>query len=185
MKLNFNRKQKRGFTLIELLLVVGFIAVAGIGIYTVYNNVTLNNAANTENRNIDTIRAGVKNLFAGAPTTAGLTNTVVNNAAITPKNMITTGSPTVITNSFGGAVTVTPIALIVANDGFRITYPAVPGAVCTKLVTGTGSQFEHVIVGTTTVKALGTNTSINIAATTTACAGDTGTGVTILFDSLK
>lgn len=185
MKLNFNRKQKRGFTLIEILLVVGFIAIAGIGIYTIYSKVTLNNAANTESRNIDTIRAGVKNLFAGAPTTAGLTNTVVNNASITPNNMITAGDPTVITNSFGGAVTVAPATLTVANDGFRITFPAVPGAVCTKLVTGTGSQFERVTVGATVVKALGTNTSIDIAQTTTACAADAGAGVTILFDSLK
>lgn len=185
MKLNLNRKQKRGFTLIEILLVVGFIALAGIGIYTIYSKVTLNNAANTESRNIDTIRAGVKNLFAGAPTTTGLTNTVVNNASITPTNMVTAGNPAIITNSFGGAVTVTPTTLVATNDGFRITFPSVPGAVCTKLVTGTGSQFEQVTVGTTVVKTLGTNTSVNIANATTACAADTGTGVTILFDSLK
>ena len=185
MKLFKSSKQKRGFTLIEILLVVGFIAVAGIGVYTVYNKVTLGNAANTEGRNIDTLRAGVKNLFAGASSTANLTNTVVNNAGITPTPMQTAGTPANITNSFGGAVVIAPVTLVAANDGFRITYPSVPGSVCTKLVTGTGTQFDRVTVGATVVKALGTNTTVDIAAATTACAADAGQGVTILFDSLK
>lgn len=184
MKLLKNRKSL-GFTLIEVLLVVGFIAVAGLGVYTVYSKVTLNNAANTEARNIDTIRAGIKTLFAGQASTAGLSNTVVNNASLTPSSMVTTGVPTNITNSFGGAVVVTPLTLVAANDGFRIRYPSVPGAVCTKLVTGTGSQFERVSVGGAVVKPLGTNTQVDIAATTTACAADTGTGVVIDLDSLK
>ena len=79
MKFNLRNNKKLGFTLIEILLVVGFIAVAGIGVYTVYGKVQQGQAANSEARNIDTIRAGVKNLFAGASDTTGLTNTIVNN----------------------------------------------------------------------------------------------------------
>jgi len=185
MKLNLNRKQKRGFTLIEILLVVGFIAIAGIGVYTVYNRVTLGNTANVEGRNLDALRAGIINLFAGTRTTAGLTNTVVNNAQITPENMRTTGSPALITNSFGGAVTIIPQTLVTADDGFRITYAGVPVEVCPRLVTGAGSQFSRVTVGTTAVRALGINTAVNIPATTTACAAGAGGVVTLVFESFK
>ena len=55
-----NLNKKSGFTLVEILLVVGFIALAGIGIYTVYSKVQLSNAALTEGKNLDTIRAGLK-----------------------------------------------------------------------------------------------------------------------------
>ena len=113
-----SKQKKRGFTLIEILLVVGFIAVAGIGVYTVYNKAALGNAANIESRNIDLIRSGIKNLFAGAPNTIGLTNTVVNNAGITPSPMRTIGSNTSITNSFGGAVSIQSTTLVSSSDAF-------------------------------------------------------------------
>lgn len=180
--LNLNRKQKNGFTLIEILLVVGFIAIAGIGVYSVYSKVQINSAANTEARNIDALRAGVKGLFAPAASTAGLTNTVVNNASITPQPM-RTAAVTDIQNSFGGVVTITPFTQVSANDAFSILYEDVPSAACTKLVTGTGSQFESVLVGATVVKPYGSNTQVDIVASTTACAA--ADSVDITFRSAK
>jgi len=183
MKLIFNRKKKQGFTLIEILLVVGFIALAGIGIFVTYNTVVTGNAANTEGNNLNAIRAGTINLFATAQTTYGLTNTVLNNAAVIPEPM--RRPPGGIVNSFGGDVTVASLTITNPNDGFRITYTAVPGTVCTRLATGPGSQFNRVTVGTTVVKPFGVNTVVDIPAATVACAADTGPGVTMHFDSLK
>ena len=54
--------RRKGFTLVEILLVVGFIALAGIGIYTVYTKVQMSNAALQEGKNLDTIRAEHKEL---------------------------------------------------------------------------------------------------------------------------
>ena len=84
MKLfNINKKKAaRGFTLIEILLVVGFIALAGIGIYVVYNKVQTGNAANTEARNLDTLRAGVKNLYGASVNYAGITPAVLLKAVL-------------------------------------------------------------------------------------------------------
>lgn len=182
-------KSRKGFTLVEILLVVGFIALAGIGIYTIYSKVQMSNAALTEGKNIDTIRAGVKNLFGGSQNYTGLAPAVINDARVTPDSMRPipyTAGATSITNSFGGTVTIAPTNLNGGtNNGFRLTYPNVPGAVCAKLVTGAGTSWDQIGVGTAgNVKAFGTNRII-IPTLTTQCAGDTtGAGVTIIFDSL-
>lgn len=185
------RNSKKGFTLVEILLVVGFIALAGIGIYTVYSKVQMSNAALTEGKNLDTVRAGVKNLFGGSQNYAALTtngNSILNDARITPDSMrkvpYNPADP-IINNSFGGEVVVSKTNLGLGTDnGFRVTYPNVPGAVCAKLVTGAGTGWDAIGVTTANnVKAFGTG-SVNVATLATACAADTGSGVTIIFESL-
>lgn len=182
------RKGKKGFTLVEILLVVGFIALAGIGIYTVYNKVNMSNNASNESRNINLIKAGVKNIYGSSQGYAGLTNSVLNDARATPDSMRAipyTAGATAITNSFGGAVTVLPVTLGGAglNNGFQITYPQVPGAICSRLVTMLDKNIEQITVAGTVVKPYGTG-NLNVVSLATQCATDTGNGVTILFDSL-
>lgn len=183
LKLN-KKKLARGFTLVEILLVVGFIALASIGIYTIYTKVTVTNQANTEGRNLDTIRAGVKNLFGGQSTYTGLTASVAVQARVVPDSMTTSGATT-ITNSFGGTVTIAPANLGAGtNNGFTITYPAVPGAVCSKLATTGGAGFDAVSIGgDASVKVFGTNT-MSITQVAQDCALDTGNGVSMAFSSL-
>lgn len=178
------QKKNKGFTLIEILLVVGFIALASAGIYTIYSKVQVSNKANAESRNLDLIRAGVKSLFASKTNFTGLDNTVVNAGRITPENMKTSAATEII-NSFGGPVTVAPIGLNGGtNNGFRITYDQVPGDICIKLASAAGAQFDVVTIGTNTpVKAFGVN-EINVVNVTTQCNADTGTGLTLHFDSL-
>jgi type II secretory pathway component PulJ len=60
-----NSRRKIGFTLIELLLVVGFISLAGIGIYTIYSKVQASNAALQESKNLETLRSGIRSLIGG------------------------------------------------------------------------------------------------------------------------
>lgn len=188
MKLfNLKKKVARGFTLIEVLLVVGFIALAGIGVYVVYNKVQTGNAANTEARNIDTLRAGVKNIYGGQVNYNGLTETVLLNARVVPDNMRDGSTGTSIFNTFGGLVTIAPVAFNGGtNNAFSITYAKVPADVCAKLVTTGGNGFNRVVVGTTTVKdtSASTGNTLNVAGTATACAADTGAGLTLVFTSL-
>lgn len=182
------RNNKKGFTLVEILLVVGFIALAGIGIYTVYSKVQMSNAALSEGKNLDTIRAGVKNLFGGTLSYAAVANPVLNNSRVTPDSMRAIpyfAGDADIVNSFGGQVTITPINLGAGvNNGFRVTYPNVPGAVCAKLVTGAGTGWDAVgVVVVNNVKVFGTG-RIDIVALSTQCAADAGNGITLFFDSL-
>jgi len=182
------RKGKKGFTLVEILLVVGFIALAGMGIYNVYNKVQMSNLASSEARNINLIKAGVKNIYGASQGYVGLNNLVLNQARATPDSMraIPYGATDAnINNSFGGAVTVLPVTLGGAglNNGFQVTYPQVPGAVCSRLVTMLDKNIEQITVAGTVVKPYGTG-NLNIVSLATQCATDTGNGVTILFDSL-
>lgn len=185
--MKITNKKNSGFTLVEILLVVGFIALAGIGIYTVYSKVQMGNAALQEGKNLDTIRAGVKNLYGSSSNYVGLTNVVLNDARVTPDTMRAipyAAADANINNSFGGAVVVEPVGLGGGtNNGFRVTYPSVPGAVCAKLVTGAGTGWDQIRVGGQQVKTFGTGTLV-IATLATACAADAGNGVTITFDSL-
>ena len=190
--LNIKKSLKsKGFTLIELLIAVGFIAVASAGVYYIYNKVKSSQDANTEARNLDAIRAGIKNLYASSNTFGppnAVSNLFVNQARITPDGMrdsAATGTANaVIKNKFGGNVTIEPDRLgSGTNNAFKITYEAVPGEVCVKLVTSAGAQFDRVVVGSTDAKAFGSNI-VNPVTTATACNGDTGAGVTIEFYSL-
>lgn len=180
--------KKKGFTLVEILLVVGFIALAGIGIYAVYNKVQMSNSALNESRNINLIKAGIKNLYGSSQGYTGLTNSVLNDARATPDSMRAipyVAADANINNSFGGAVTVLPVTLGGAglNNGFQIAYPKVPGAVCSRLVTMMDKNIEQITVAGTVVKTYGTG-NLNVVTLASQCATDTGNGIIILFDSL-
>lgn len=182
MKL-FKSKQKQGFTLVEILLVVGFIALAGIGIYTIYSKVQVSNQANTESRNLDTLRAGIKSLYGGRPNFLGVTATVANQSRITPDSMRDPLTPTVITNSFGGQVTLAAASFGTgSNNVFNITYTEVPSAVCSKLVTSAGVQFNNITVGGVEVKKFGINDPIDVVAAAEEC--NKLPANTIVFSSL-
>lgn len=180
--------KKKGFTLVEILLVVGFIALASIGIYSAFGKTNSSNKALQESRNINVLKAGIKNIYGGSQGYDGLSNSVLNNTRTTPDSMrqVPYSSPdSTITNMFGGAVLVipTPLGGSGLNNGFRISYSKVPGDVCAKLVTMVDRNIEKITVHGFIVKEYGTNT-LNIPALATNCSADTGNGVEILFDSL-
>ena len=185
----FKGNKKSGFTLVEILLVVGFIALAGIGIYTIYNKVQMSNAALTEGKNLDTIRAGVKGLFAGRNNYTLITNQILNDARVTPDSMravpYVAGDGT-ITNSFGGAVILLPNSINGFDNAFTVIYQNVPGAVCSKLATSAGINWDEVVIyspGPTVVKAYG-QSNIDVGAVAFSCASDTGNGVEMRLTSM-
>lgn len=184
MKLKLGNK--KGFTLVEILLVVGFIAIASIGIYVVYAKVNAGGQANAEARNLDVIRAGIKNLYGANKNYESINAQVVNQAGITPDSM---NRQTTIVNTFGGSVEVAPTSLGAGNNnGFLITYNNVPSDVCAKLAPTAGAQFDTLTVGTENAKQYG-QVEVDPAAIARGCnAGGQGTttnnGVTIVFGSL-
>lgn len=184
-KLNMRKLKAKGFTMIELLIGIGFIAAASVTVYYIYNKVKSTGDANTEGRHLDTLRAGIKNLYQGQVSYAGITHKFVNDARITPEDMRVAGDTTgIIRNKFGGTVTIAPANLNGGtSNAFAITYNKVPGETCIKLVTTAGFQFDSVQVGATTVKTFGTQT-VDPVAVATACNLDTGAGVTIVFNSI-
>ena len=189
MKLKYKHKKiNKGFTLVEILLVVGFIALAGIGIYSIYAKVSTSNKALTESRTFNTIKAGIKNIYGGSQSYTGVANAVLNDARSTPDSMRAVpyvAGDTNIFNTFGGTVTIATVILGGSglNNGFRLTYTQIPGDVCSVLATNLNATVDQITVAGTIVKVYGTNT-LDIPTLATKCATDTGNGVTMIFDSL-
>ena len=186
--LNINKKKLlRGFTLIEILLVVGFIALASIGAYIIYNNIRAKNEAHTEARNLDVLRSGIKNLYASVPDYFGISSTVLLNGRVVPDNMRdeTNGN---IVNGFGGIVTLRNpnYGGGALNYAFTIHYPNVPPNVCTQFTIEGSNGFDLVEVQGTRVKdtTVGTPLSKNMANLAALCNGN-GSGKTIEFTLLS
>ena len=183
MKLNL--KKSKGFTLIELLLVVGIIALGSVVAYITYPKVSSTSRANAEATNINTITAGIKNVYAGTNNFTSLGSDgkvgvkVLARAKALPDRMTTdtTASDGIITNGFGGAVGIAAEAIGTNNNvqSYKITYPNVPNAECTKLVTGVGNNFVQVKVNNVVLRSYGdaaSNVPIDPGAAAAQCGAD-------------
>lgn len=177
-------RNKKGFTLVEILLVVGFIALASIGIYAVYNKVNTSYKAQKTFTQMRVMWSGVENLFGNTTSTWGLNNTVLINAKIAPEDMVDTATNTLV-NPFGGSVRV----LSTAGKGFAFVYLGIPGDACVKI--GAAAAAANIYFG---VGGDGWAGSTNIYSpyyvydTTrlaVACNQDTGSGVGMNFRSLQ
>lgn len=179
-------KNRKGFTLFEMLIILGFFVLVGLGIYAFYSKVKNSNIALQESKNLNLLKAAVKNLYGNSQSYVGLNNELLNNSRLTPDNMRV--FPLVypdsnIKNSFGGAVVVAPVLLVGSgmNYGFRISYSKVPGEICVKLVNMINNNMEQITVNGVLVKVYGKN--LDIISLTGNCGADTGNGVDIYFDS--
>jgi hypothetical protein len=154
----------------------------------VYNKVQTGQAANTESRNLDTLRAGVKNIYGGQVTYVGLTPQVLLNARVVPDNMRSAPDASAISiiNGFGGTVTVNVASFNTGtNNAFAIGYPQIPVDVCSKFVAVAGNSFNKVDINGTVVKDTSnpaTGNTIDVAGTAAACGA--GGAVTVTFTSL-
>ena len=149
----FHKNKQRGFSLVEILLVLGIIALLAIAAFIIFPQVQAANRANTEQANITTMAAGIKNLYGATRNYGGTTPispTILIQAKIAPSSMYgnATGA-TALTSSWSQPVLVAPVG----TTQFSITYNAVPTEVCTRLVPGLLANFQTVTVGGATVTA--------------------------------
>lgn len=99
-------------------------------------------------------------------TYAGVTAAIVIDNGLVPASMV---NGTSIQHTYGGAVTVTPIALFgISNNGIRYTFNSFPGSEqCSSFVRGIEKNVEVFVVGSTTVKTSGG--TLNMSTLGTAC----------------
>ena len=124
------RIRQRGASLLEGIAYLGIAAIVILGAVSLLTNAFGSAQANRTTEEVLSIRTAVRKLYMGQ---AGYGTTSLNTTLVTahalPSGLSQTGST--ITNSFGGAVTVTG-----ANTAFTITYAALPQDVCINSVSG-------------------------------------------------
>lgn len=151
----FNNKRfnKKGYTLIELLLALGISAILIIMIFLVYVKVSSEKIVNTEIAKINTIAAGIENLYAGKPSFKGLKQRTLIDSEVFPDNMLVKEDGVVvdIINGFGGRVDVGESGYWKDNS-FMISYKRVYGDSCFKLPLALDQSFEVINLGINSVK---------------------------------
>jgi prepilin-type N-terminal cleavage/methylation domain-containing protein len=146
------QRKQGGFSLVEILLVLGIIALLAIAAFIIFPQVQAANRANTEQANITTMAAGIKNLYGATRNYNGITARTLIQARIAPSSMYGNDTTaTALTSAWSGAVTVA--AAGTGDSQFVISYAGVPSEVCTRLVPGLLANFQTVTVGTTVVSA--------------------------------
>ncbi len=147
--------RQRGFTLMEMLLV---IAIIGAFVYFMFNlfgeSRDSASAVRTANR-VANIIADTTDLLSGQADTSDCTTAVAISNGTIPDEMVT--SPTTITNSYGGAVT---LASNAANTRCVLTFADVAQADCSRIVRRTEQLADRIAVDGTNVKSLGAELDI-------------------------
>lgn len=182
------QRNQGGFSLVEILLVLGIIAILAIAAFIIFPQVQASNRANTEQSNITTLAAGVKNLYGATRDYAGVDAEVVNQARIAPPSMNGGDfAATTLSSSWSGDVEISgsdaagAAATAAGTRLFRIAYADMPAEVCTRLVPGLSQNFQTVLVGATTVKSA--TVAPDAGAIVTACQGTGGVVDSVTFVS--
>lgn len=133
------KTRSKGFTLVEILLVVGFIALASIGIYAVYNKVATTQKVSETARGILAIKTGIEALYGNQSNYTGLTNSVVINGRIAPPSMINGGN---LVHPFGGTINVFSV-----GRTLYLHLVNIPDEACSKLLASTFQNWTDIQLG--------------------------------------
>lgn len=172
-------QNKKGFTLVELMIVIvlgGLVIAVAIAAGP---RIKAHIQGNKDLETIPDITANVQAHYSLKSSYVGLTNTIVNSYKLVPDDM--NGGGASISNRYGGAVTIAPATVSVANDSFTISYGSVPSRVCLKIVPQLAPQFLNASVNGTVVKATGG--ALDEATAATQC--NSGETNTVLFTASK
>jgi PilS N terminal len=156
---------QRGASLLEGIAYLGIAAIVILGAVSLLSGAFSSAQTNGAMEEVTAIRTGVRKLFMGQP--SGYTNASLNTnliaAKVIPSSLATAGG--VITNTWGGAVTITG-----ATSTFDVSYTNVPQDICINMVTSS-SGWSQVQVGAAAARP--TSPPITPAQATTDCAGVT------------
>lgn len=165
MKLNILNKKRKGFTLVEILLVTGFISLASIAIFTIFNAASTASKSRDEMWQLEELANKIKANYGVVSNYGGVNNAVVIANNYAPVKMINGGG---LSNSFGGAVIISAATIGggTANNAFMITSLNVPGNVCPKLVSLSTQYFNVVRINGMIIKDINTLqiSPVNLAA---------------------
>jgi len=125
-------QRQRGASLLEAIAYLGVAAVVVLGAVSLLNGAFGSAKANQTSEEIVALRTAVRKLYLGQAYPLESLNLSLVAANAMPATLTRTGDAAGgVTNSWGGAVTVTGVA-----GGFTITYNGLPQDVCMNAVSG-------------------------------------------------
>ena len=144
-------KKQTGDALVNLMIALVIMAVIGAASYRSMRDsnrdVEIENAIKAVNLTANSLRSnfGVTGQY-GTVTTA-----IAVQSRTIPESQRIAGTNTA-QNSFGGAVTTTPVQLTSANDAVDLSWANIAPWACARIVLGTAGSARRITVGGTAVK---------------------------------
>ncbi|WP_413499873.1 type 4 pilus major pilin [Buttiauxella gaviniae] len=175
-----SKAKNKGFSLLEMILVLAVGASLVIAAFMLYPKIQASQRIDKETKNISTIQASIKSLYAGKSRMSGLSSDVLIASNSAPDNMIQSGK---LVSEWKGSVNVE----YSGNHGkYNIIYDNVPADACSRLITAVAGSFVSITIynasGSNDVKNLEEGFLIDAIKTANACAGDISS--TIYFTSI-
>ncbi len=182
-------RNKKGFTLVEILLVVGFIALASIGIYAIYEKIYISHKAERTFQQVNLIYRGISQLYGNSISYSSLNTSVLISGQIATTDMINTETNSIV-NPFGGLITISDLG---AGENYQIVFQGIPTDACVKIGAAAAASIFDFKVGGTSWAGWSGSTAIKISSHTstpttfdttrlaTACNQNTGRGVAMVF----
>lgn len=162
------KRKTLGYTLVETLLATGFVALASVGIYNIFNKAQSISVANDEAVMISQFKNDIVKMYESSDSYSGIDNIALNTARITPMSMRDNTIANIV-NKFGGQVLVSPINFgPTIAAGFKIEYPKVQVSSCPNMAIALADRFDMITINGAQVKAYG-DQGISPAAVATAC----------------
>ena len=172
------RRTAGGFTLIEFGIVVALLAVAAMGIYTLYNNKKDSSIASSEAQMFTMMAADAQSRFSAQGSYTGANAQSLISNGVVPNTMVNEGANQIITR-WNTPVDVAPASLYgTANAGLQFTY-SVPAKACSDFVSQAQATATVVVVGGRSVKDAQTDSSaaLDVAGLGPACGTSGSTNV--------
>ncbi|AXA94833.1 pilus assembly protein [Massilia sp. YMA4] len=164
-------RRQRGASLLEAIAYLGVAAVVVLGAVSLLNGAFGSAKSNQINEEAVALRTAVRKLYMGQayPVENLIPSLLLANAV--PATLARGAAAGTLSNSWGGAVTVTGTA-----SGFTITYNAVPQDVCINMISG-ASGWTSVAQGQRSL----TTFPVTVANATTLCSITAAAGNTVTF----
>lgn len=162
------KKTQYGFSLTELVLVVGFIALASIGLYALYKKVSTTYLAQNESRQMSAIATSAMQLLSASNAPVSIDATFLVNAGVIPAGSITTGT---YISAMGSPVVFSSVYTNNVGE-FQIAYSAMITDYCMKLVSAYQPNADYISVAGTVIQnhnPMNTTVNYDVGTATVAC----------------
>jgi hypothetical protein len=139
------RRAQRGATLLEAIAYLGIAAIVVIGAIALLSGAFSSASSNQTAEQVTAIQTGIKKLYMGqANGYAGLNTAVAISAGVIPTTLHIDTANNTVTDSWGGAVTITGAGA----GSFTIEFDSIPSDVCVNAISA-GGTWTAVSVGGT------------------------------------